>query len=111
MRDQRSGRAFEQDRNSIGYPHLNVKTASKIGKVVTAEEHNIIGGLGGAVAECLAEKCPTKMYRIGMRDKPVSASRAHTKMHLPPAGGQSSRSILLDCCVFSRCPYAIMNGL
>ena len=110
MRDQRSGRAFEQDRNSIDYPHLNVKTASKIGKVVTAEEHNIIGGLGGAVAECLAEKCPTKMYRIGMRDKPVSASRAHTKMHLP-AGGQSSRSILLDCCVFSRCPYAIMNGL
>ena len=96
MRDQRSGRAFEQDRNSIGYPHLNVKTASKTGKVVTAEEHNIIGGLGGAVAECLAEKCPTKMYRIGMRDK---------------FGGQSSRSILLDCCVFSRCPYAIMNGL
>ena len=39
------------------------------GKVVTAEEHNIIGGLGGAVAECLAEKCPTKMYRIGVRDK------------------------------------------
>ena len=110
VRDKRSDRAFEQVRNSIGYPHLNVKTASKTGKVVTAEEHNIIGGLGGAVAECLAEKCPTKMYRIGMRDKPVSASRAHTKMHLP-AGGQSSRSILLDCCVFSRCPYAIMNGL
>lgn len=48
---------------------LVVKTASKTGLVVTAEEHSINGGLGGAVAECLAEKCPTKMYRIGVRDK------------------------------------------
>ena len=47
---------------------LIVKTASKTGKVVTAEEHSIIGALGSAVAECLSEKCPTKMYRIGVRD-------------------------------------------
>ena len=47
---------------------LIVQTASKTGKIVTVEEHSIVGGLGGAVAECLAEKCPTKMYRIGVRD-------------------------------------------
>ena len=47
---------------------LVVKTASKTGKVVTVEEHSIIGGLGGAVAECLSERCPTKLYRIGVRD-------------------------------------------
>ena len=49
---------------------LIVKTASKTGKVVTAEEHNIIGGLGGAVAECLMEKSDKKidMLRIGVRD-------------------------------------------
>ena len=81
MRDQRSGRAFEQVRNSIGYPHLNVKTASKTGKVVTAEEHNIIGGLGGAVAECLAEKCPTKMYRIGVRDRFGESGPAGELLH------------------------------
>ena len=46
---------------------LVVKSAMKTGKVVTAEEHSIIGGLGSAVAECLSEKCPTKMYRIGVR--------------------------------------------
>lgn len=46
-----------------------IRSASKTGKVVTAEEHNIIGGLGGAVAECLSEKCPTRMLRIGMRDR------------------------------------------
>lgn len=48
---------------------LVIRSASKTGKVVTAEEHNIIGGLGGAVAECLGEKCPTRMLRIGMHDR------------------------------------------
>ena len=51
------------------------------GKVVTAEEHNIIGGLGGAVAECLAEKCPTKMYRIGVRDKFGESGSAGELLH------------------------------
>ena len=45
-----------------------VKSAAKTGKVVTVEEHSVIGGLGGAVAEALAEKQPTKMLRIGMKD-------------------------------------------
>lgn len=48
---------------------LVVATAKKTGKVVTAEEHSIIGGLGGAVAECLSEKCPAQMLRIGVRDR------------------------------------------
>ena len=60
---------------------LVVKTAMKTGKVVTAEEHNIIGGLGGAVAECLAEKCPTKMYRIGVRDKFGESGSAGELLH------------------------------
>ena len=47
---------------------LIVKCAAKTGKVVTVEEHSIIGGLGGAVAEVLSEQCPTKMLRIGMND-------------------------------------------
>lgn len=47
---------------------LLVACAQKTGKVVTAEEHSVIGGLGGAVAETLSEECPTKMLRIGMLD-------------------------------------------
>ena len=47
---------------------LIVKSAAKTGKVVTVEEHSIIGGLGGAVAEALSENCPTKMLRIGVHD-------------------------------------------
>ena len=47
---------------------LVIKAASATGRVFTVEEHSIIGGLGSAVAEVLAEKCPTKMTRIGVRD-------------------------------------------
>lgn len=43
---------------------LVVKAAKETGKVVTVEEHSVIGGLGGAVAEVLSEKAPTKMLRI-----------------------------------------------
>ena len=42
--------------------------AKKTGKVVTVEEHSIIGGLGGAVCEALSEKCPVPVKRIGIRD-------------------------------------------
>ncbi|MBQ1901892.1 MAG: transketolase family protein [Lachnospiraceae bacterium] len=45
-----------------------IESAKKTGKVVTVEEHSVIGGLGSAVAECLAEKCPTLMKRIGVYD-------------------------------------------
>lgn len=45
-----------------------VRSARKTGKVVTLEDHQINGGLGGAVAEVLGEKCPTKMVRMGIKD-------------------------------------------
>jgi len=45
-----------------------IEAAKRCGRIVTAEEHSIIGGLGSAVAEVLAEECPTPMGRIGLRD-------------------------------------------
>ncbi|MGD8294503.1 MAG: transketolase family protein [Desulfobacterales bacterium] len=45
-----------------------IQAASKTGRVVTVEEHSIIGGLGGAVAEVLVENCPLPMKRVGCRD-------------------------------------------
>ncbi|EGW37123.1 transketolase family protein [Desulfosporosinus sp. OT] len=45
-----------------------VRVAQQTKAVVTAEEHNIIGGLGSAVAEVLSEKMPTPMVRIGLKD-------------------------------------------
>ena len=47
---------------------LVVAEAQKTGAVVTCEEHSIIGGLGGAVAECLSAKCPTPVLRVGVED-------------------------------------------
>lgn len=45
-----------------------IKAAKETGKIVTAEEHSIIGGLGAAVAEVTAEKCPCKVLRVGQLD-------------------------------------------
>ena len=44
------------------------KAASETGAIVTAEEHNIIGGLGGAVAEVVCETAPAPVVRVGMND-------------------------------------------
>lgn len=46
-----------------------VQTAKKTGRVVTVEEHSIIGGLGSAVAEVLAEYQPTPLRRVGTQDR------------------------------------------
>ena len=48
---------------------LVLAAAKKCGKVITCEEHSIIGGLGEAVCACLAEKCPTLVRRIGVNDE------------------------------------------
>ena len=45
------------------------KAAQETGAIVTAEEHNIIGGLGSAVAEVVCENCPVPMQRVGVEDK------------------------------------------
>jgi len=45
-----------------------VEIAGRTGRIVTIENHNIIGGLGGAVAEVLSEKCPARLVRLGIRD-------------------------------------------
>lgn len=45
-----------------------VELAKKSGRVVTVEDHQITGGLGGMVAEILAKKCPTPMEFVGLRD-------------------------------------------
>ena len=48
---------------------LAITSAKKTGKVITVEEHDIIGGLGEAVCSVLSEKCPTPVKRIGVNDE------------------------------------------
>ena len=47
---------------------LILKSAKKTGKVVTVEEHSVIGGLGSAVCDCLCANLPTPVKKIGMQD-------------------------------------------
>ena len=58
-----------------------IKYAKKTKKIVTIEEHSIIGGLGSAVSECLSEKAPTKMLRIGMNDVFGESGKAMELIH------------------------------
>jgi len=46
-----------------------VKAAKETGAIVTAEEHNVIGGLGSAVAEAVSEAAPVPVLRVGVEDK------------------------------------------
>ena len=46
-----------------------LKAAGETGAIVTAEEHNIIGGLGSAVAEAVCEGCPVPVLRVGVEDR------------------------------------------
>ncbi len=48
---------------------LIARAAEKCGAIVTAEEHNVIGGLGSAVCEVVAECCPVPVLKVGVEDK------------------------------------------
>lgn len=113
---EKAGRAFDQLRNSVGYPHLNVKVgathggisvgqdgathqcnedfalmrtipgmvvicpsddvearaavkaAKETGKIVTVEEHSVIGGLGSVVADVVSEENLAPVHKIGVQD-------------------------------------------
>ena len=45
-----------------------INSAKKTGKVVTVEEHSVIGGLGSAVCDCLSANHPTFVKKLGMQD-------------------------------------------
>jgi transketolase len=48
--------------------------------IITAEDHNVIGGLGSAVCEALAEACPARVARVGLQDCFASSGRDHRKL-------------------------------
>lgn len=47
---------------------LVISAAKETGKVVTVEEHSVIGGLGSAICDVLSEKCPTPVKKLGVQD-------------------------------------------
>ena len=45
-----------------------IKCAKETKKLISIEDHNIIGGLGSAISEVLTDECPTKLIRLGIKD-------------------------------------------
>ncbi|WHH56839.1 transketolase family protein [Petroclostridium sp. X23] len=68
-----------------------IKCAKETGAVVTVEDHNVLGGLGGAVAEVLIEEYPVPMKRIGVMDK---FGRSGTREALAEMYGLNSKAII-----------------
>ena len=60
---------------------LIVASTKKTGKVVTVEEHSVIGGLGSAVCDCLSEKAPTPVKKIGVNDVYGESGPAAALLH------------------------------
>jgi len=57
-----------------------VAAATETAGIVTVEDHNIMGGLGSAVSEVVTEHCPTRVYRVGLRDCFASSGRDYRKL-------------------------------
>jgi transketolase len=58
------------------------EAARETGAIVTAEEHSVIGGLGGAVAEALSEICPVPVLRVGVNDVFGASGPAPEMLHV-----------------------------
>ena len=72
-------------------------SVQKTGRIVTAEEAQIAGGFGGAVAELLSEKSPAPLYRIGMHDR---FGESGTPAELLNAFGLSAETMIDDITAF-----------
>lgn len=75
---------------------LLLASAAKTGKVVTCEEHSIIGGLGSAAAECLGESLPVRMLRIGVRDRFGESGPAAELIHKYQLDGEGIYTQIKD---------------
>ena len=70
-------------------PEAKIHKAKKTGRVVTVEEHSVIGGLGSAVCDALCAKHPVPVKKLGMQDifgESGSASALVEKYHLDGKG-------------------------
>jgi transketolase len=58
-----------------------IKSAKETKRLISIEDHSVIGGLGSAIAEVLTDKCPTKLERMGIKDTFGKSGKAEELMH------------------------------
>jgi transketolase len=77
-----------------------LKAARETGAIITAEEHSVIGGLGGAVAELLGERHPVLIRRVGIHDRFGTSGKAEELLKyfglLPADLVEHAREILVQ---------------
>lgn len=73
-------------------------SASRTGRVVTCEEHSVLGGMGGAVAELLGEEMPTLMRRIGIKDSFGTSGKAEELVEHFKLGSRHIAEVVRDLC-------------
>ncbi|HEY4715318.1 MAG TPA: transketolase C-terminal domain-containing protein, partial [Candidatus Paceibacterota bacterium] len=76
-----------------------LESAKKTGKVFVAEDHNIIGGLGSAVAECLSENKPVKLFRHGVYDQFAESGSAKDLWAKYKLDREGIKALLLRFCL------------
>ena len=57
-----------------------IKSAKETKKLISIEDHNVIGGLGSAIAEVLTQECPAKLIRLGINDTFGKSGKAEELM-------------------------------
>lgn len=73
-------------------------SASRSGRVITCEEHSVVGGMGGAVAELLGEEMPLPMRRIGVRDVFGTSGKADELVEHFGLGSRHIAEVARDLC-------------
>ena len=76
-----------------------INAAKETGAIVTAEEHTVLGGLGGAVAEVLVENCLVPEVRVGMKDMFAESGQPQElleKYGMTPANIVSACKLVLE---------------
>lgn len=73
-----------------------VKSAQKTGKVFCAEDHNVVGGMGSAVAELLAEKFPVPVFRHGVYDTFAESGSANDLWKKYGLDKEGTKKVLLE---------------
>ncbi len=73
-----------------------IRAAEKTGKIVTVEEHTVIGGLGSAVSAVVAEKAPAKVCRIGIQDVFGESGPAQDLLHKYGLDAEGIRGTVLE---------------
>ena len=73
-----------------------IRCAKETKKLISVEDHNIIGGLGTAISEVLTDECPTKLLRLGINDTFGKSGKADDLLNYFQLNSEKIKNCILD---------------